>query len=185
MLGSPNPKEAYARLEARLQALARAHDILTTSGWRGASLHEVVRASVLPHTGQLGSRVAVSGPSVALDPRSALAMSMVLHELATNALKYGALSNGGGRVELSWTVKPVLDQSGLLLTWSERGGSKLTPPAEKGFGWKMIERALASEPGGAVQFEFPPDGLRCSIRLHLPLARSGSPFLRSAASEAL
>jgi two-component sensor histidine kinase len=174
LLGSPDPKEAYSRLEGRLQALARAHDILTAGGWRGASFHDVVRATVLPHTGQTGGRIAVSGPSVALDPRAALALSMVLHELATNALKYGALSNGRGRVELKWMVKPVLDQSELLLTWSERGGPKLAPPAEKGFGLKMIERTLAAEPGGNVQFEFPPDGLRSSIRLRLSSQNSFS-----------
>jgi PAS domain S-box-containing protein len=154
--------DARPMFEARLLALSRAHDVLTRQSWQGASLREVVDRALEPfRTGN--DRIRVEGVDVRLSPKQALALSMALHELATNAAKYGALSNDGGRIEVAWRV--ALDGGAeLQLTWTESGGPPVVPPARTGFGSRLIQRSLALDLGGATSIEYRPQGLVCVIK---------------------
>lgn len=149
-------------LEARLGALAAAHDVLTREQWEGANLEDVVAGALTPYGGKQDSRFEVSGPPLRLQPRVAVALSMGLHELATNALKYGALSVGSGRVNISWTVEKG-PPSRLYMIWSERSGPAVTPPTQRGFGTRLIERSLAQDLGGTAQIMFMTKGVTCII----------------------
>ncbi len=157
--------QARRRFEARLMALARAHDLLTERNWVGAPLGRVVEdaTSHLPP-----DRFDVDGPDLSLLPRAALALSLALHELGTNAAKHGALSAGDGRVAIRWEVA----HGGLRLDWKEQGGPAVAPPTRRGFGSRMIERALGRDLGGSAELLFEPDGLRCRITASLPAIRA-------------
>ncbi|KQT52404.1 MULTISPECIES: PAS domain-containing sensor histidine kinase [unclassified Aureimonas] len=153
---------------ARLVSLARAHDVLTDANWVGASLREVINRTVGPHLGEAGNRFELDGPDVMLKPKAALAMSMALHELCTNAVKYGSLSVDGGRVGIAWRTQPVQGGERLRLVWTERGGPPVAKPSRKGFGSRLIERGLAAELGGDVEIAFDPRGVICTIDAPLP-----------------
>ncbi|MVO78509.1 PAS domain S-box protein [Sphingomonas sp. MAH-20] len=157
---------ALRAFDGRLAALASAHDVLIARNWESASLHELIRKAGLG-CGADRDRVRADGPDLRLDARTAVALSLAFHELCTNAVKYGALSNGGGRVDIEWSVH---DGAGprLRLVWREQGGPPVAPPATRGFGSRMIERALAAELGGKVELQFLPEGLRCLIEASLP-----------------
>jgi PAS domain S-box-containing protein len=160
--------DARQMFEARLLALSRAHDILTRQSWQGASLREVVDRALDPFQTANG-RLSVEGIDVRLSPKQALALSMALHELATNAAKYGALSNDSGRVEVAWRV--VLEGGGeLQLTWIESGGPPVVPPARTGFGSRLIQRSLAHDLGGATSIEYRPQGVISVIKTPLESA---------------
>ncbi|WP_051904100.1 sensor histidine kinase [Neorhizobium vignae] len=141
-------------LERRLMALAAAHDVLTRENWEGADIDDVVTGALAPF-GEGGEdyRFAVSGPSLRLRPRAALALAMGLHELTTNALKYGALSTHNGQVAINWQIvegaKPLL-----RLTWTESGGPPVVAPSRRGFGVRLIERSLAQDLGGKASVIF-------------------------------
>ncbi len=147
--------------EARLAALSRAHNLLTDADWKAADLRDIV----LDQLAQAGARVQATGPSVLLAPQTAVSLALALHELGANATKYGALSNDGGRVEISWRVDP--DPPTLRLRWEEAGGPTVQPPGRRGFGSRMIERALAAELGGVVRIDYPPTGVVCEIHASL------------------
>jgi PAS domain S-box-containing protein len=132
--------EARERFTARLMALARANDVLVQEAWSGASLATLAMEMAGPHGG--GERIAISGPEVHLAPQTATAMALGLHELATNAAKYGALSMADGRVSLSWTVDGEAEARRLRLTWRETGGPPASSPGPPGFGSRLIERGL-------------------------------------------
>ncbi len=151
------PADFVAALRGRLAAMARAHDLLTSQAWKSAGLEEVVRAALAPWLG--AGRIALSGPPVALGARQALALSMALHELATNALKYGALSVPGGRVTIGWHANGAV-----ALRWEESGGPPVSPPRRQGFGSRVLNRALAAELDGAIDLRFAPTGVTCAIR---------------------
>ncbi|MDB5470464.1 MAG: hypothetical protein JWR84_2024 [Caulobacter sp.] len=155
--GGEATREARDLLTARLLALSAAHDVLTRESWEGADLVEVVAAALRPYD---AGRHGVEGPAHRVGPRAALAISMALHELATNALKYGALSGASGRVSVSWT--PTDD--GLELTWREAGGPPVTPPTRSGFGSRLLRQGLVGELGGTVDLRYEPDGLICVIK---------------------
>ncbi|HEX2256994.1 MAG TPA: HWE histidine kinase domain-containing protein [Afifellaceae bacterium] len=155
--------EARDLFDARLAALSQAHDVLTSQSWSGASLEEIVRRALAPFE-LPGGRMAVEGPEVRLSPKQALALSMALHELATNAAKYGALSNETGRIRVAWELAPSSESIELRLTWTEEGGPPVRPPARKGFGSRLIERSLASELGGAVTVDYRYEGLVCTVK---------------------
>lgn len=154
-------------VEGRLVALAEAHDVLTQENWEGADLGEIVRRAAAPFAGEGDRRFHFAGPPVRLTPRQALALSMALHELATNAAKYGALSAEQGRVDVTWRVEGGARQA-LEIEWLERGGPPVTPPAVRGFGSRLLERGLAHDLEGEVELEFEPAGVRC--RISAPLA---------------
>lgn len=140
-------------LQERLLAMGRAHDMLTQSAWSRAVLGDLVRQTLATHSGP--DRVDVSGPDVELSSRCALAMALALYELATNALKYGALSVEGGRVTISWLV---IDGT-FRFDWTESGGPPVTAPTRTGFGSRMIERALAGYFSGCARVDYAPTGL--------------------------
>jgi len=162
-------QSAKAAFEARLLALARAHDVLTRESWEGAELKTVVADAIRPLEAGEGqeSRFAVSGPRLRLAPRLALSIAMALHELGTNAVKYGALSKEGGRVTITWTVQRRPELS-LSLRWSESGGPPVTSPTRRGFGSRLIERSLARELAGRVELLYEPDGVVCIIEAPVP-----------------
>lgn len=147
--------EGRVAIAARLQALARAQDILTQTNFAEADIRDVVRATVNPHDDQDG-RVSVQGPRLALNSQQALGLSLAIHELATNAAKYGALSNETGTVAMSWGRS----NGSFFFTWNEAGGPTVTTPTRRGFGSRLIERIVASYFDGEARIEFDPAGIR-------------------------
>ena len=159
------------RFEPRLLALSAAHDRLTRNDWRGADLKDVV-ADELKASGAIDGRASAEGPSIILPPRMSLALSMALHELATNALKYGALSSPTGRVDVRWTVERTSGSpypTALSLSWREQGGPPAAKPSAEGFGSRLL-RVTAGELGGTMELEWNPDGL--AWQLSFPLTSS-------------
>lgn len=156
---------ARRAFDGRLAALAAAHGILTDQNWAGASLDSVVDAAM----GTVDrARVAAAGPAVALSARTAVAMALALHELATNAMKYGALSNALGKVHIGWTISGDGSDARLSFVWREEGGPPVTPPVRKGFGSRMLQRGLAAELRGTVDMVFAVEGMVCRIDAPLP-----------------
>ncbi|WP_225207137.1 sensor histidine kinase [Novosphingobium huizhouense] len=152
----------------RLKAIADANALLTGEKGAGAALRPAIEQALRPHCPD-PARLRLDGPDVAITPKTALAISLALHELATNAVKYGAWSGGQGVVELHWhTAQGEGDMFDLMLDWIELGGPRVAPPTRRGFGSKLIERGLASELDGAVRLRFEPGGVHCSIRARLP-----------------
>ena len=164
---APSPQAARVALEARLIALAQAHDVLTRESWDGAELLDIVTGAVTPHERVGSLRFRIDGPRVRMEPKTAVSLCMAIHELATNAVKYGALSNEAGWVEIDWTVQPVAAGIDLKLSWVEHGGPPVETPDHRGFGTRLIARSLAAEQGKA-DISFPPQGVRCLISVVLP-----------------
>lgn len=154
--------QAREDFTGRLVAFAAAHDVITEENWEGADLRQLVERTI---AGQLlaNGRVALEGPHVRISPKTALSLSLALHELATNAFKYGALSNDEGRVRVSWTAAGAAAAIRLHLTWAEAGGPPVVQPERRGFGLRLLERALAVDLGGQVKLRFEPAGLVCEI----------------------
>jgi PAS domain S-box-containing protein len=150
--------------ESRLVALSRAHDMLTRQGWEGASFREIVTEELAPYAQGEPGRIILDGPDLLVQPAAALALTMVVHELASNAVKYGALSAAGGSLHLQWRVDPAPSGAAMLqFDWREEGGPPVAPPARSGFGSKLIERSIAGELQGKSELIFDPAGLRCRI----------------------
>jgi two-component sensor histidine kinase len=154
---------AREAVEMRLLALSRAHDVLTRENWEGANLIEVVREALAPYQVHGESRFHIEGRDLRLTPRMALALAMALQELATNAVKYGALSNKAGSIAVSWTVQNGAAPPRLILTWAEAGGPPVLPPGRRGFGSRLIERSLAQDLDGHVEIAFAPTGVICTV----------------------
>jgi PAS domain S-box-containing protein len=157
-------------VDGRLVALSEAHDVLTQENWEGADLLEIVERAAAPFTGTGEQRFRISGPPVRVTPRQALALSMALHELATNAAKYGALTTDQGRVDVLWSLAAGRQET-LEIEWLEQGGPPVTPPDTRGFGSRLLQRGLAQDLEGTVQLEFEPTGVRC--RISAPLGSPG------------
>lgn len=157
-LGKAAPAEMQL-LDGRLQALARAHNLLTERNWSQAELRDVIDTALRPFAIP-PERLSVRGPALPVSPKTAVNLTLVLHELATNALKYGALANDSGRIEVEWIFGEDLPRS---FTWRERGGPPVSRPTRTGFGTRLIERGLAAELGAKVSLAFEADGLVCSI----------------------
>ena len=164
--GGGDGDAARGAFQERLAALAAAHDLLTRESWEGATLAQLAEGAVGHHNGEQ-RKIDFSGPEVVLGPKAAVSLVMALHELGTNAAKYGALSAPAGRVTIGWDVA---DGDRLRLEWRERGGPPVKPPGKRGFGLRMIERALASDLAGGAEIEFAPQGLVC--RIDAPLAEA-------------
>lgn len=146
-------------LEGRLLALSAAHDLLTRRNWEGADLQDVAKRALVAFSPAVGARVSIEGPSIMLSPQQALAISMALHELGTNAVKYGALSGPAGKVSVTWAGTG----EGWRLTWLESGGPPVAAPVSRGFGSRLLEWGLARDLHGAVHLTFPRDGVQCVI----------------------
>ena len=154
--------ESREVFDARLIALSKAHNVLTRELWEGAALREIVREALAAHSSDAGEhRLRFEGPEIRLQPRAALALSMALHELATNAIKYGALSNEAGEVEIRWWIGEDLAYFHLL--WTEMGGPPVAIPLRRGFGSRLIEQGLSQDLAGDVRLEFAPQGVVCTI----------------------
>lgn len=166
--------DARATLEGRLIALARAHDVLMEQHWRGADLCEIVDRALDAFVGNGDGRLRLEGPPVHVSPKIALALAMALQELTTNAIKYGALSNDAGHVNLSWTVRDK-DPPVLSLRWEERGGPPVEPPSHQGFGSRLLKRNLAAELEGEVDVQYARAGVVCAIDFPLPEGDDGNP----------
>jgi PAS domain S-box-containing protein len=160
-LGRARGSGPLADFEDRLMALAWTHDILTREHWAGASLNVILTRTLAPHAG--AGRVELDGPDLRISPKMALALAMGGHELATNAVKYGALSNESGRIAVRWRLDPETTPVRLILDWQEAGGPPVEPPKSRGFGSRLLERGLAGELGGEVKIAFEPAGVRCRI----------------------
>lgn len=159
----PSTADAREALEARLVSLAKAHDILTSGQWRGGDLCELVTGALEAYSGNSGvPRFDIHGPPVRLRPKSLLALSMAVHELATNAMKYGALSNESGRVEISWDLGEAVPQR-FRFHWKERGGPPVEQPRKRGFGSRLVEEGLGQDIAAEVHLSFAGEGLECTI----------------------
>ncbi|HET7806828.1 MAG TPA: PAS domain S-box protein [Pseudolabrys sp.] len=164
--GATTPAAFRERFEGRLIALSKAHDQLTMHHWESADLRELLSGSLAPYAGTTPDRVVLRGEDVMLRPRAVLTLAMAVHELTTNAAKYGALSVPGGRVEVQW--RPVRLENGrscLQIEWIEQGGPSVVEPEQHGFGTKLIEGSIAAELAGEVRLVFQPQGLRCEITI--------------------
>jgi PAS domain S-box-containing protein len=164
-------RSVYDAFEGRILALSKAHTLLGREHWNAVNLRDVLD-QILEPFGLNDARVArfsVAGDEVRLQPKAALTLAMVFHELATNAAKYGALSNGdAGHVELGWQVETAQPDDRMHLQWRERGGPPVTAPTRRGFGSRLIAEGLAQDLDGDVQLQHDPAGLVCSIDMPLP-----------------
>jgi two-component sensor histidine kinase/PAS domain-containing protein len=166
--------QAYsAQLGGRLQALAVSHDLLVEENWHGVALSKLVWAQFGQHAERIGRQVEIEGPEIMLRPNGVDSLGLVVHELIENAVRYGALSVAAGKVSVRWRMIGSGDEKQLQLMWQESGGPPVRAPAESGFGRVLLEDALGESLRGEVKLEFPPDGVRCEIRLpELHVARS-------------
>ena len=157
-------------IESRLFALSRSHDLLTREKWESAGLLDIVHDALEPFgvSGGRADRIAVTGENIRFPPKSALALGIAFNELATNAVKYGALSNAAGSILIEWTMETTPAGQRLLLNWKEKDGPPVAPPAHKGFGSRVIERGLANELEGTIHLDYRPDGLACTLDVLLP-----------------
>jgi PAS domain S-box-containing protein len=176
---SPDPAAFVASFTGRIQSLARAHSLLTGASFQGADIHQLVRDQ-LQLGGEDDKRLVCSGPSLVLEAQAALHLALVLHELGTNARKYGALSTPNGHVAVNWEVHTNGGRR-LILDWRETGGPKVTAPSTRGFGSMLIEHSLQAH-GGEVKMSWAEIGLTCSI--NLPLAELRAPLPSAAMSHA-
>ena len=163
----PNSAPAMAIYKARLHALAAAHGLLTESSWSPASVREIVELTVGAAFGSLDDRVELEGPDYLLNPEVALALTMIVHELTTNAIKYGALSNDEGRVHIGWSVDSDGECEKLSFVWQERGGPEVHEPEHEGFGTRLIRSGITSKRGSKVDMRYEPAGLVCRLEVTL------------------
>lgn len=149
--------------QGRLIALSKLHNLLVQDHWESASLRDIVTGSLSPYGDGETARFTVDGPDIRLIPKVALALGMAIHELATNAAKYGALSNDVGCIEIAWKLAAASGSDRLHLSWRESGGPAVQPPSGSGFGSVLIKRGLAHDLGGDADLIFDPVGVRCTI----------------------
>lgn len=161
-------------LTGRLKALSATHDLLSQSDWRAAPIKQLVRAELAPYLDEGEGRIMIEGDDASLAPNEALSLGLAIHELATNAAKYGALSTSQGKVRISWSM--ASPESAEVL-WEEYDGPPVEPPKRRGFGIELIERIVAQELNSKVQLEFLPGGVRC--RMRVPLRQRSDFNLRS------
>ncbi|WP_282026685.1 MASE1 domain-containing protein [Limimaricola cinnabarinus] len=166
---SHSPQDFIEAFGARLRALAANQDILVNNEWQRIDLAELVGAQ-LRHFGTVGPRVRLSGPAVMVPPAAAQALGMALHELATNAAKYGSLSTPRGHVDISWTI----GEEGFWMRWRESGGPPVTPPQRAGFGSRILDDLTASSMSGRVSLDYAPDGLVWELRCPVSALQGGA-----------
>jgi PAS domain S-box-containing protein len=182
-LGGAN-RSVYDAFEGRLLTLAAVHDVLTSESWKDASLEDVARAALGPQRSIPGCRLQVSGPPLRVRPAAAVVVALALHELVTNAMRFGALSGDAGQVTLAWSIVRRGEPC-LTLLWTERDGPSVHPPARRGFGTRLIERSLARDLRGEATIDYNPDGVVCTIEAPLREVAASPrvmPFLKPASS---
>lgn len=161
------PSEFLEAFSARLQALGAAHGLLSDREWRGIGISELARIEVKPFETSDEPRIAISGPDILLSPDQAVGLGLILHELASNALKYGSLTAPSGKVDLDWKTQGRKGARRLVLTWRESGGPKVAPPDRQGFGSILIRRSLAKVIDSEVTHDFRPGGVFAEISIPL------------------
>lgn len=162
--GGANSLEDFALgLEMRIRAMARAHDLLGAAGRTNASVRAMVAEEIAPFWSATSDKICISGPDLLLSPKAAMPFTMVMHELISNAAKYGALSTAAGSVDIAWSRAPSTGD--LLLAWKERHGPAVVPPTRRGFGSVVIERSLRHELNGSGVLTFDPDGVACILTI--------------------
>jgi PAS domain S-box-containing protein len=167
MRGTHSVDEFESKFNARLLALSRSHNLLARETWQGAALRDVVNETLAAYSGDAG-RVTIKGPDVRLGPTAAVTLGMAFHELATNAAKYGALSEEGGHIDVSWSIDWRSEPTpSIVLSWNESGGPAVRPVERRGFGSRLIERGLAQELNAEVALDFATTGLKCRMRMPL------------------
>lgn len=167
--GPSAPSEMREAIESRLLALSRSHDLLSSSHWHGAGLRNLVALAMEPfEVGGRAEHFTIRGVDVKLPPQTALSLAIGLHELATNAAKYGAFSNNTGTIAISWVTTSEAAGNRLVLSWVEEGGPPVVPPTHRGFGTWVLERGLAHELGGLVSLDYLPGGVTCKINIPGP-----------------
>lgn len=168
-LRNPDPLTLREAIESRLFALSRSHDLLTVEHWESARLVDVVETAMEPFRGgDRAERFSIRGSNIRIQPKATLALGIAFHELATNAVKYGALSNETGSIAISWAVEPSRAGKRLVIHWREMDGPPVQPRSRKGFGSQVLERGLAHELDGTVHLDFRPEGLACIISIPAP-----------------
>ncbi|MDT8759686.1 PAS domain S-box protein [Sphingomonas psychrotolerans] len=162
-----DPAVARRAFEGRLAALSEAHNLLTREHWAQVSMAQIIGDAVAPHGGDAG-RFELDGPDLPILPKTAISLALAIHELATNAVKHGALSRPEGGVTIRWAKTQGDGHPRLSLVWAEHGGPDVIAPTRRGFGTRMIERGLAAELGGTAKIDFRPEGLVCTVDAPLP-----------------
>lgn len=165
--------QSLQNFATRLVALSRTHDLLARENWESVSLRDLLLQELEPYRSEEGAGFVVEGPDIKLDPKATLALGLAIHELTTNAAKYGALSKPGGQVRATWDIVKHSEAGVLRLEWVETGGPPVKKPERKGFGWTVIQRGLSLELDGEVQIDFNPSGLACTIDIPLPAGGGG------------
>lgn len=160
----PIDKTVWATFDGRLRSMASAHSLLARQTWVGADIADVVSDGLMAHERK---RFVTSGPPAWIDAQTALSLAMVLHELGTNAVKYGALSASDGQVTISWSIEQFGESKKLALSWKESGGPAVVPPKETGFGSLLISQAFGNADGTRASIEYHPEGI--AFRVALPL----------------
>jgi two-component sensor histidine kinase len=162
-------EEFYGKYQSRLIALARTHDALNEAFWEGAQLCEIAAGELRAYD---ETRFTVDGPNVSLPPSTAVSVGLCIHELASNAAKYGALSNDAGRVRVTWRVEKADGTSTLVFSWTETGGPPVTPPTRRGFGSELIARSFSGP--GESKLDFAKGGVVCEVRVKLGVKEDGA-----------
>jgi two-component sensor histidine kinase len=179
--GAQSLDDFASNLGGRINAMSQTHSLLSESHWEGAGLGAIIESELAAYRSEDGANVEIRGPEVLLRPRAAAAVSMAIHELATNAAKYGAFSANDGRVLVEWTLAHGEEQ--LTMRWAESGGPPVREPRRRGFGTSVIERALVYELNGSATLEFQPGGVVCQLAIPTgQLARGGGATARPASS---
>jgi PAS domain S-box-containing protein len=159
---SDTPEGLKHAIEGRIQALANVHRLFVEERWAGANIRNLITEELAPYTHDTEKRVQIDGPNHLLEPMTAQTIAVTLHELATNAAKYGALSVPDGHVQVEWSREP---NGRLVLRWTEKGGPPVKPPTRKGFGTRVIEGMIRGQPKGEVRFDWRAAGLACEVCL--------------------
>jgi PAS domain S-box-containing protein len=170
-----NPEDFIERFSERVQALSANQDLLIRNAWHGVETEDLVRAQLAPFADLIGSRIVVHGPKLRLNAASAQAIGLALHELATNAGKYGALSTDAGRLDISWGA----DGDTFTMNWTEREGPPVSAPRQRGFGTTVMEAMVARSVDGAVDLHYPPSGLTWRLTCPVVKARESEPDFRA------
>ena len=167
---SSDPKLVQKAIETRLFALSRSHDLVTRENWESIGLLDIIHDAMEPFGVADGraARIVIQGENIRFSPKSALVLSIVFNELATNAVKFGALSNEAGSILIGWTKELTPAGDRVLLHWQEKNGPPVMTPSRIGFGSRVIEHSLAQELKGTVHFDYRPDGLACTMTIPIP-----------------
>ncbi|MEP3301917.1 MAG: sensor histidine kinase, partial [Roseibium sp.] len=162
---APDPATAKRNIGSRLSALSKAHNLLSAQEWTSADLGDIIGQEVAVFDPE---RISLDGPRFTLSPRASISLAMLVHELSTNAVKYGALSNESGNVVIDWREEP---DGNLKFTWRETGGPSVVEPDRKGFGSRLIESIVSGEFGGGYEPSFCEQGFSCIVTLEAALLR--------------